>query len=282
MEKFNSDIKAIAEKFNLPPIFEVVANEQKYPKAKIKFLWILKETNSTTLNQEADLQEALDKLKAGKAIGKHWAKTFNHTTKVAEGIAHQTAWSDLPTEKDQAQLLDQLEEMAFINFRQVDSSSIHDKSELEKHFEVSKILLIRHIETLDPDVVIFGNSYPFFEGNLGLNQMNDFGTCQATAKRACIYISTHHPNAIPKEEDSFEDMVKAYQTYSKQIDHSGQYSAKAYPKDLALLNIKTKDTLNHLVAMKSGLLKDLNYEELAKIRAVEQKFERLLAEIERI
>lgn len=279
MKDFNNEIKELAKSFNKPPIFDGIVNKEEYQNSKVKIMWILKDANSTGEAESYDLRDAINNLKTEYGIRKGWEKTFSNIIYVTAGILNQKKWDDIPFPKDDPEIVNVLKQIAYINIKKVGGGSQSVDSELQEHFEKSKKLLISQIEEFNPDVVIFGNTYRFFENKLGLNQMNIFGTCHATAKKNRIYINAYHPNARISGKDYFEDIITAYNAFKKQIDNL--YSDKSYEKDVELLKEKTNDILNHIGKVKSSLLKELEYEKLVNFKDIEQKFENILSEIER-
>lgn len=277
MNKFNKEIKELANLFNKPPIFDGIVNEEKYQNSEVKIMWILKDANSTGEDDSYDLRDAINNLKTENGIRKGWEKTFNKIIYVTEGILNKTKWDNIPFPKDKPEIVDVLKQIAYVNIKKVGGGSKSVKSELQEHFEKSKQLLINQIDEFNPDVVIFGNTYQFFEKELGLNQMNIFGTCHATAKKNRIYIDAYHPNVRMNGKDYFEDIIKAYNAFKKQIDNLTSYNS--YENDIEILKDKTVDILNLIGKIKSSLVNEQKYEKAVEYKNIEKKMEKILTEI---
>mgnify|MGYP005862883465 CR=1 FL=1 len=284
MKKFNEEIEAVASHFKKPPIFDGIVNETKYQNSKVKIMWVLKDANSTGENESYDLRDAINNLKTENGIRKDWAKTFSNIVYVTDGILNQTEWDDIPFPKDEPEIVNVLKQIAYVNIKKVGGGSNSVESELQEHFEKSKNLLIDQIEEFNPDVIIFGNTYRFFKNELNLNQMNVFGTCHATAKADRIYIDAYHPNARVSGKDYFEDILKAYSIFKKQIDNIEKisYPSKSYEKDIKILKEKVTDSAEQLSKIEANLLRALKYEEIALLKPSINNLEQVLNEINKL
>ena len=58
-------------------------------------------------------------------------------------------------------------------------------------------------------IIIFGGTYKFFQEDLGLGTLEDFGSCSAIFKNDTLFIKAHHPMYTIKEEIYFNDILKA-------------------------------------------------------------------------
>lgn len=277
MKNFNKEIEELAKKFNKSPIFDGIVNEEEYQNSEVKIMWILKDANSTGEDDSYDLRDAINNLKTEYGIRKGWGKTFSKIIYVSEGILNKTKWDDIPFPKNKPEIVDILKQIAYVNIKKVGGGSQSVKSELQEHFEKSKQLLINQIDEFNPDVVIFGNTYQFFEKELGLNQMNIFGTCHATAKKNRIYIDAYHPNVRINGKDYFEDIIKAYNAFKKQIDNLTSYNS--YEKDIEILKDKTVNILNLIGKIKSSLINEQKYEKAVEYKNIEKKMEKILTEL---
>lgn len=284
MKKFTQEIENIAKNFSKPPIFDGVVNEEKYQNSDVKIMWILKDANSTGEDESYDLRDAINNLKTEYGIRKGWEKTFSNIIYVTNGILNQTEWEDMPYPKDDPSIVNVLKQIAYINIKKVGGGSESVESELHEHFLKSKELLISQIDEFNPDVVIFGNTYRFFKNDLGLNQMNIFGTCHATAKADRIYIDAYHPNARITGKDYFEDILKAYNTFKKQIDkiQNLTYSNNSYESDLEILKDKIIDSQNQINKIQENLLRVLKYEKLTYIKPIREKLAEVSKEIDEL
>jgi hypothetical protein len=284
MKDFNQEIEQLAKKFKKPPIFDGVVNEEKYQNSAIKIMWVLKDANSTGEVESYDLRDAINNLKTDYGIRKGWEKTFSNIIYVTNGILNQKEWDDIPFPKNEPEIVDILKQIAYVNIKKVGGGSQSVESELQEHFEKSKKLLLDQIEEFNPDVIIFGNTYRFFKNDLGLNQMNIFGTCHATAKSDRIYIDAYHPNAKISGKDYFVDILKAYNIFKKQIDNIDKisYSNKSYKNDIKILKEKVFDSKEQSVKIKADLLKSQQYEKVALLKPIKENLEKVLDEIDKL
>lgn len=188
-------------------------------------------------------------------------------------------WRSLNTDSVEANKTDSniLEEISVISISNLENQNLPVKRHPLEFYKKSKHLIVQILEALEPNVVIFGETYPFFESELRLNQMNSFGTCYATAKSGRIYINADHPNARMSGEDYFEDILKGYTAFKKQIDNS--YPDALYKNDLEILNNKICDSLNQIEKIKASLLKTLQYERLVEIKPIKDNLEQAFIDI---
>ncbi|GAB3660253.1 hypothetical protein GCM10028791_34090 [Echinicola sediminis] len=210
---FEERTTEIAEKRGKSPIFDGIVNEEAYKNAETKILWVLKEANSTGEVGEWDLRGAIDNLKTEKGIKNGWEKTFRKIVYVTNGIINGTEWDDIPYTNEDPSIIDVLKKIAYINIKKVGGISKANDNELLEYYNESKDLLIDQINAYSPDVIIFGNTYRFFQNDLGLPDFEVFGTCHAVKKSNVIYIDAYHPGARINEEDYFKDIIEAYNRF---------------------------------------------------------------------
>lgn len=210
MKNFNLEIENAAKLFEKPPIFDGVVNENEYANANVKILWILKDANSTGEEDAYDMRLAISDLKTETGIRKGWANTFSNIVYVTNGILNNSNWEDVRNYYDDPTVVDALKKIAYINVKKTGGTSQSIENELQDHYNKTKELLFNQINEFNPDVIIFGNTFRFFENDLDLNEMDSFGTCKATKDAKRIYINAYHPNARISQEDYFNDILKAY------------------------------------------------------------------------
>lgn len=283
MNNFNKEIETLAQQYEKAPIFDGIVNEKEYQNSKVKILWILKDANSTGEDDSYDLREAIGNLRTKTGVRKGWEKTFNNIIYVTNAILNKTEWENTPYPKDEPEIVDVLKQIAYINVKKVGGGSQSVDSELYHHYEKSKELLLNQINEFDPDVIIFGNTYRFFKNDLDLNEMNVFGTCHATAKAGRIYINAYHPNARINGKEYFEDILKAYHAFKKQIDNiKKNHSDKSFENDINVLTEKIKDSLKQTKTIEDKLFDNLEYGKLANIKSLKIKLEQALNESKNI
>lgn len=260
MKKFDEQTAEIARFYDKSPIFDGIIDENEYSKSKIKILWILKEANSTGEDDVWDLREAIGNLKTEFGIKKGWEKTFRKIIYVVNGISKGLEWDNIPYASDEPDIIDELKKIAFINIKKVGGVSVANDNEIQEFYDKSKELLLNQIETYNPDVIIFGNTFKYFENDLNLNQLNKFGTCEATAKNNRIYISAYHPGARISEKNYFDDILKAFRAFNKQIE---TLQTKYIQLEINELQNSLINTRNHLENVKNHFIEFKEYDSAA-------------------
>src|SRR5690606_2002062 len=113
------------------------------------------------------------------------------------------------------EVIDELKKIAYINIRKsIGGGAQADRSILQEHYNESRQLLLKQIKYLDPNIIIFGNTYDFFKSDLEINELNNYGTCNAKNMDNRIYIDAYHPASRLKEETYFNDIHKAVESES--------------------------------------------------------------------
>lgn len=271
MKSFNEEIEKVAKAFNRPPIYDGIVNEEEYVGSEVKVMWVLKEANSSE-EESYDLRGAISDLKTENGIKKDWEYTFKNIIYVTNGILNKMDWESIPYPHEEPKIVDVLKQIAYINIKKVSGGSEAVGSELHEHYQHTKELLFNQIEEFNPDVIIFGGTFHFFENDLDLNQLNIFGTCNATAKSDRIYINAYHPNARIKGQQYFEGILRAYNAFKKEVDNINDltYTNETYENDLNILSGNIKGSINQIRKIENKLINVNKYEELSLIKPLNE------------
>lgn len=211
MRNFDNEIKKIAEHFKREPIFDGIVSEKDYLNSEIKILWILKDPNSSGEDGAWDMREHIkSNLKTKNGILKGWSATFKKLIYVTNGILNNLSWNDeLSHPSYKPEVIDELKKIAYINIKKTGGGSVANANDIQEYYNYSKKLLFEQIEEFNPSIIIFGGTYKFFQDDLKLDNLEDFGSCSATFKNNILYIKAHHPMYTIKEEIYFNDILKA-------------------------------------------------------------------------
>ena len=254
VESLLTRAKSLAEKFEMLPIFKLSLDKKAYAESKLKIIWV---------QQDKSVSDCSTSLLTNK-------NELSNKTKV---------WRALNTDSTEANKTGSSiqKETPVICISDLENQNPPVKRHPSEFCKKTKHLIVQILEALKPDVVIFGETYPFFESELKLNQMNRFGTCYATAKSGRIYINANHPNTRMSGQDYFEDILKGYTAFKKQIDNS--YPDALYKNDLEILKKKICDSLNQIEKIEASLLKTLHYERLVEIKPIKDNLEQAFIDI---
>src|SRR5690606_28180239 len=120
--------------------------------------------------------------------------TFRKIIYVTNGILNELSWCDeLYNPRFKPEVIDESKKIAYINIRKsIGGGAQADRSILQEHYNESRQLLLKQIKYLDPNIIIFGNTYDFFKSDLEINELNNYGTCNAKNMDNRIYIDAYH------------------------------------------------------------------------------------------
>lgn len=166
-----------------------IVNVEKYKKAKIKIMWILKEPHDEG-NGGWDMR---DFLKQPENLTKRkdnwpWKGTYKMLMQLTWGILHDfqshektlNDWHRLGDEK----VLSILNEIAYINLKKTPGhrNSSYDP-EIRAAYKTNKELIWLQINAIKPDFVICGGTYKFIKRDIKL-----------LSKNQSVFINNNHPN----------------------------------------------------------------------------------------
>lgn len=213
LEKFKNAIEP--HKF----VYDGIVSIDDYLKAPIKILWILKEPNSDE-NSLTDFREHIKTLRQENNIWDGWAPTFNPISYSVYGILNNKLMKDIPCINGNAEeILKEMKSIAFINVKKFAGGSVAKNNVIDEFYQSYKELLHEQIKLINPDVLIFGNTFDFFDKNFFLS----FGMEEKIKKEmsisvykygAKLFISTYHPNQRKIIHDTYcNSIIKSVQDY---------------------------------------------------------------------
>ena len=188
-----------------------IINIEKYLSAELRIMWILKEINS---DGDGDQWNMIDTIKdwSGKPIPKNWRKTFNNILYTTNGILTKTLWEDQQDQDEHPEITHQLSKIAYCNIKKVPGSSQTDMSLLKKYYNASEKHVLKQINKLEPQVIIFGNTYDIIEpdlSNLDYKKV-EYKTMEAYYSSNQIMINAYHPQYLKIDsKDYCNDIIKA-------------------------------------------------------------------------
>ena len=207
----------ITKEFNEETIHDGVVDQESYSSAEKKILWILKEPHSDNDLTSWDMRGAISNdLRTVKGIKKGWDKTFTSIVYVTNGILKNKSWEEIPFINKEPQIIDELKKIAYINVKKTAGSAKTKPSVLKDYYVRSKEILLEQIETIDPDILIFGGTFYLFKDDLGLPELNFYDSCNALKVNNKIYVNAFHPQYFGiTRENYFNDITRAIQREQK-------------------------------------------------------------------
>lgn len=236
-EKIKKEIYDFAEAVglsnpHLQPITDGIFNAKKYlEKENLKIMWILKEP-----------YDSFDK--KGNPKGGDWDITDFHfsnpidfstnntfgrkITYVSYALLNQKEWEVLSKTKDDNEMAFANQHIAYININKMPNKKISNDKELFQNYAIWKEILWKQIDTYEPDIMIFGNTFKFFKADFD-GRIQGFKHKSYVDSYLCdnqLLISTYHPSATINEEEYTKNIiyiVKRWNDYkSSHIESSEQ------------------------------------------------------------
>ena len=145
-------------------IIDGIIDEHKYNASKYKIMWILKEGN---VSDEDKVNDVAINLCAGFSSGHHRKNalsvpTFRKMIYATYGIIHpETEWSDVPFANEGA--YEAILQVAYININKYPGGSVSNSDEIKKAYTKNKQVLLDQIKECNPEIIIFGGTWSYFE-----------------------------------------------------------------------------------------------------------------------
>lgn len=206
------------EKPFLQPVTDGVVCAEKYLASNPKIMWILKEPYD-------------DETASGKPKGGDWSitdamandtkwwagqKTITPVVYATYGILNGSKWSKMP---EATEIADILLEIAYINVGKMPAHSTSRDSGIGKNYKIWKEILLKQIQIYDPDILIFGKTFQYFEADLFdeiCNSKNYDSWVDAYSFKGKLFLDCYHPSHRFGHPDQYVDtIVKAVKDWKK-------------------------------------------------------------------
>ncbi|WP_051190428.1 hypothetical protein [Kaistella palustris] len=200
LEKFNlaekeNDQQFIGEKV----ILDGIVDYEQYQNSSPKILWILKEANSG--DADWNMRDALNNLKnsSGKGLTDGWANTFTSIVYTTNGIFTGEDWDSMGNFNEDQSIIDVMQKIAYINVKKVPGGSQADWNLIKQYYSENKIGLHQQIKLINPEIIIFGGTYNFFDDDF----FDLFGELESNVENSSLHIyqnknylllNAYHPN----------------------------------------------------------------------------------------
>jgi hypothetical protein len=137
-------------------------NDIEYDKASCKILWILKEANISSEDKEEQI-DVCEGFRNGWHIKNALSvPTFRKMIYATYGILNPTIeWENVPFANKEAYGV--VQQIAYININKFPANSSSKDLEIKKAYDEGKHELLKQIEDLNPNIIIFGNTLKYFE-----------------------------------------------------------------------------------------------------------------------
>lgn len=227
-------IKENAEKLGLTkqkpilePVLDGVADIEGYLSSNPKIMWLLKEPWG-------------DSTPAGNIKNRLWSFSEyfgdieNETLKdeqmwqviiqVNYAIRNGLNWNQLEYIEDNPDMRDELKKIAYINLSKMPGNTTSSDSHLKECYPLWKDILFEQIELYKPDIIIFGNTLPYFKEDLQITGEPLYKTTSGkwnahTYKQEDnrILIDAYHPSRKGGEDGSHDYVTAVVKAVRKAL-----------------------------------------------------------------
>lgn len=198
---------------NLHPICDGVCDFDEYLKSSPKIMWILKEPYDDFVN--------------GKPSGGGWSipmdcfekddvwksKSWQSIIYVVYGFLHNLKWNEMDYIKDDKSMAEVLKQIAYINMSKMPAYNASNDNLLYDAYKIWKDILFEQITTYSPDIIIFGNTFKYFQKDLIGSDINPIKAyddwIDVYKKDKTILLDAYHPSR--KGCDYVDSLITALQ-----------------------------------------------------------------------
>ena len=190
------------------PVIDGVIDIEAYIKAPYKILWILKEANF------GKSTESWDMLGFYRTTTEAKIKESPTTKRVL--LASHRILSDLPA-------IEAFRSVAYINIKKIAGYEKSIDGEIQNAYNAQKSLLLKQVETYNPDVIICGNTLHYFEHDLDFRQGESISLGMEQRHYFCLknklYINAYHPANWQRitDHDYCEKIYKAFSHWREEF-----------------------------------------------------------------
>lgn len=193
-------------------IFDGVVDYEQYSNASPKILWILKEANSE--DSDWTMREAIRDLKnkSGKGLKTGWANTFTSIVYATNGIFTGEDWDSMGNFNEDQSIIEVMEKVAYINVKKIPGGSDADWNLIKGYYSENKIALHEQIKLINPEIIIFGGTYNFFDddffeffGELETNLENN--SLHIYQNNKYLLLNAYHPNNRVIKHETYCNLI---------------------------------------------------------------------------
>ncbi len=192
-------------------ILDGIVDVEKYLKSDFKILWILKEPHDKGEHGKFDMRHLIQDAKYKTGLNPNMKATFTNIIYSTFAILNNfISWKKIEDFRENNELIDVLQNIALINIRKLPGDASSDDKEIENTYNAHKLLLLKQIEIINPDIIIGGGTIKHLYTDLKLSKadkktltkfenVNNYPKAYFTADKKII-IETCHPAARVSQE----------------------------------------------------------------------------------
>ena len=130
--------------------------------------------------------------------------------------------------------------------------------------------IVQGIAEVQPDIVVFVDTYSYFEAYLAIDEMKNFGSCRAMARKGRIDLSIPFPDERTDIKDLIDEM---HQLLSSLEKHNKKLKAVAYSRfreDMVYLEKLHASILENIRTLKQNYIKGKDLKRAAICASMEK------------
>lgn len=196
-----------------------IINFEKYSESPLKILWILKEPNST--EGKLDWREEIGLIPTYNGNLGAFEKTFAPIVYISYGLIHKKKWNEINWIEDEPEIVNCLEEIAFININKTPGGSRSNDAFLEQQYQsYYKDIVKGQIINFNPNIIIGGNAIKFIIGDLkeiypSLTyqkhvKSSNLGIHKSDSDNLLVFDARHPQNTSSSREIYCSDIIDNY------------------------------------------------------------------------
>lgn len=198
-----------------------IINFEKYSSSPLKILWILKEPNST--EGGLNWREEIGLLPTYNGNLGAYEKTFANIVYISHGLINRKRWKEINWIQDEPEIVNSLEEIAFININKTPGGSSSNDSFLEQQYQNHyKDIIKEQIISFKPNVIIGGYTIQFLIEDLKeiypslkyekFVQSSNLGISVSEEDNLIVFNARHSQNRSTSREIYCSDIIDNYLT----------------------------------------------------------------------
>lgn len=196
-----------------------VINFEKYLTSPVRILWILKEPNST--EGKLNWREEIKLIPTYNGNLGAFEKTFANIVYTSYGLLNNKKWNEIEWIEDNPNIVNVLEEIAFININKTPGGSRSNDAFLEQQYQsYYKDIVKEQIINFKPNIIIGGNTIKFIIEDLKeiypsliyekYVQSSDLGIHKSEENNLLVFDARHPQNTSSSREIYCRDIIDNY------------------------------------------------------------------------
>jgi hypothetical protein len=187
------------------PLYDGIVNIEKYISAKPRICWILKEPYDSEYPANEGGGWSITKDYLGQkqellAPALHNSDTWRRITYITYSLLNNfLPYGKLAYITDKPEMADSLQNIAVLNIGKMPATSTAKDADIAYKYDFWKPILLRQINSYDPHILIFGNTFKYFLLDLGLseNEVQYVDNVEYVVSKNKLYLSAYHPAVRP-------------------------------------------------------------------------------------